>query len=101
MLFRSALDYFDASINRVAAWVIGARGLQKALLEAALEPVKLIRDAENAGRNTERLALMEEAKTLPFTAVWDKYCLDQGTPVGPDWLAKVTEWEAKTQAARR
>jgi L-rhamnose isomerase len=96
-----ALDYFDASINRVAAWVIGARGLQKALLEAALEPVKLIRDAENAGRNTERLALMEEAKTLPFTAVWDKYCLDQGTPVGPDWLARVTEWEAKTQAARR
>jgi L-rhamnose isomerase len=96
-----ALDYFDASINRVAAWVIGARGLQKALLEAVLEPTTLILEAEKAGRNTERLALMEEAKTLPFAAVWDKYCLDQGTPVGPDWLAKVTEWEAKTQAARR
>jgi L-rhamnose isomerase len=96
-----ALDYFDASINRVAAWVIGARGLQKALLEAALEPIALIRDAENAGRNTERLALMEEAKTLPFAAVWDKYCLDQGAPVGPDWLAKVNEWEAATRSARR
>ena len=95
-----ALDYFDASINRVAAWVIGARGLQKALLEAALEPSALIRDAEKAGRNTERLALMEEAKTLPFAAVWDKYCLDQGTPVGPDWLAKVAEREAATKAAR-
>ena len=96
-----ALDYFDASINRVAAWVIGARGLQKALLEAVLEPIHLIREAESAGRNTERLALMEEAKTLPFAAVWDKYCLDQGVPVGPDWLAKVAEWEAATQAARK
>ena len=96
-----ALDYFDASINRVAAWVIGARGLQKALLEAALEPAALIRDAENAGRNTQRLALMEEAKTLPFAAVWDKYCLDQGSPVGPDWLAKVAEWETATKSTRR
>jgi len=96
-----ALDYFDASINRVAAWVIGSRGLQKALLEASLEPIALIREAENAGRNTERLALMEEAKTLPFSAVWDKYCLDQGVPVGTDWLGKVSAWEAGTQAARK
>jgi L-rhamnose isomerase len=96
-----ALDYFDASINRIAAWTIGARGLQKALLEAALEPVALIKAAEKSGRNHERLALMEEAKTLPMSAVWDKYCLDQKVPVGPDWLAKVARWETRTLPARR
>jgi L-rhamnose isomerase len=84
-----ALDYFDASINRIAAWVVGARSLQKALLEACLEPTALIREAESAGRNHERLALLEEFKTLPFSGIWDKYCLDQGVPVGTDWLAKV------------
>jgi len=81
--------------------VIGSRSLQKALLEASLEPIALIRDAENAGRNTERLALMEEAKSLPFTAVWDKYCLDQGVPVGTDWLGKVSAWEAGAMAKRK
>jgi L-rhamnose isomerase len=96
-----ALDYFDASINRIAAWVIGARALQKALLEAALEPIALIREAENAGRNHERLALMEEAKTLPLSALWDKYCLDQGVPVGADWLAAVARWESETLPKRR
>jgi len=95
-----ALDYFDASINRIAAWVIGARGLQKSLLEASLEPIGLIRDAENAGKNHLRLALMEEAKTLPFAAVWDKYCLAQGAPVGTDWLGKIEEFEKGTMAAR-
>jgi L-rhamnose isomerase len=96
-----ALDYFDASINRVAAWVIGSRNLQKALLEASLEPIALIREAENAGHNTERLAMMEETKTLPFAAVWDKYCLDQRVPVGTDWLEKVSAWEAGTMAKRK
>jgi len=96
-----ALDYFDASINRIAAWVIGARSLQKALLEALLEPTALIREAENSGRNHERLALMEESKTLPFAAVWDKYCLAQGVPVGTDWLAKVADWEQKTLPGRK
>jgi L-rhamnose isomerase len=95
-----ALDYFDASINRIAAWAIGARGLQKALLEARLEPTALIRHAEDTGRNHERLALMEEAKTLPFSAVWDKYCLDQGVPVGTDWLSAVTDYEDTTLAKR-
>ena len=95
-----ALDYFDASINRIAAWTIGSRGLQKALLEALLEPTALIREAENAGRNHERLALMEESKTLPFAAVWDKYCLDQGVPVGADWLASVAEYEITVLAKR-
>ncbi len=95
-----ALDYFDASINRVAAWVIGARGLQKSLLEAALEPIALIRDAENAGKNHVRLALFEESKTLPISAVWDKYCLIQGTPVGTDWLNKIEDFEKGTMAGR-
>lgn len=96
-----ALDYFDASINRIAAWVIGARALQKALLEASLEPIALIREAERAGRNHERLALMEEAKSLPLAALWDKYCLDQGVPVGADWLAVVARWESETLPKRR
>ena len=96
-----ALDYFDASINRIAAWTIGARSLQKAILEAALEPTALIKEAEKAGRNHERLALMEEAKTLPFSAVWDKYCLDQGVPVGTDWLGAVGEWERTTLPKRK
>jgi L-rhamnose isomerase len=96
-----ALDYFDASINRIAAWAIGARSLQKALLEARLEPMALILEAEKAGRNHERLALMEESKSLPFGAIWDKYCLDQGVPVGPDWLGLVSEYERTTLAKRR
>ncbi len=95
-----ALDYFDASINRIAAWAIGARSFQKALLEAGLEPVSLIVDAERAGRNHERLALMEEAKSLPFAAVWDKYCLDQKAPVGTDWLSKLQDYERTTLARR-
>jgi L-rhamnose isomerase len=96
-----ALDYFDASINRIAAWVIGARALQKALLEAALEPIALIREAERAGRNHERLALMEEAKSLPLAALWDKYCLDQGVPVGADWLAEDSPMGERTLPKRR
>jgi L-rhamnose isomerase len=95
-----ALDYFDASINRIAAWTIGARGLQKALLEARLEPRALIVEAEAAGRNHERLALMEEAKTLPLGAVWDKYCLDHGVPLGAEWLAKVADYEKRVLAKR-
>ncbi len=96
-----ALDYFDASINRIAAWAIGSRALQKALLEAKLEPTALILEAEVAGRNHERLALMEEAKTLPFSAVWDKYCLDAGVPVGTDWISKVGEYESKVLSKRK
>ncbi len=96
-----ALDYFDASINRIAAWTIGARSLRKALLEAVLEPTALIAEAERAGRNHERLALMEEAKTLPFSAVWDKLCLDAAAPVGVDWIGKVAGYEAEVLSRRR
>ncbi|MDR1469579.1 MAG: L-rhamnose isomerase [Spirochaetaceae bacterium] len=95
-----ALDFFDASINRIAAWTIGARSLRKGLLEALLEPTALLVEAENAGKNHERLALMEEFKTLPFAAVWDKLCLDEGVPMGADWLANVRDYEERVLAKR-
>jgi len=96
-----ALDFFDASINRIAAWAIGSRSIRKALLEAVLEPSKLLTSAEKAGRNHERLALMEEFKTLPFAAVWDKLCLDEGVPVGAGWLEKVNEYEKAVLLKRK
>ncbi len=86
------LDYFDASINRIAAWVIGTRNLLRALLLALLEPPD-IRAAELAGDNTARLALQEESKALPFGAVWDFYCESNGVPVGEAWLAEVKRHE--------
>ena len=86
------LDYFDASINRIAAWVIGARNLLRALLLALLEP-PAIRAAELTGDTTARLALQEESKSLPFGAVWDHYCETKGVPVGEAWLAEVQAHE--------
>jgi L-rhamnose isomerase len=86
-----ALDFFDASINRIAAWAIGARSIRKALLEAFLEPTSLLAAVEQTGKYHERLALMEALKTFPFAAVWDKLCLDGGAPVGTDWLQKVPD----------
>jgi L-rhamnose isomerase len=95
-----ALDFFDASINRIAAWTIGTRSLRKGLLEAMLEPSKLLVDAEKAGRFHERLALMEEFKTLPFSAVWDKLCQVADVPAGSDWLTHVNQYE-KTVLLKR
>ena len=94
------LDYFDASINRVAAWVIGTRSLLKALLLALLEPAERLHAAEAADDYTARLALMEEAKTLPFGAVWDEYCARSGVPVGEAWLAEVQRYEREVLAKR-
>jgi len=88
------LDYFDASINRIAAWVIGTRNLLRALVLALLEP-PAIRAAELAGENTARLALQEESKSLPFGAVWDYYCETKGVPVGTAWLADVKGFEKR------
>ena len=87
------LDYFDASINRVAAWVIGARGVLKALLIALLEPTDALREMESAGDFTARLALLEELKTMPFAAVWNYYCLKQDVPIGMSWLDAVKSYE--------
>lgn len=93
------LDYFDASINRVAAWTIGTRNMLRALLIALLE-TPLIRTGELAGDFTTRLALQEEAKTLPFGAVWDYYCESQGVPVGEAWLAEVKRYETEVLSKR-
>jgi L-rhamnose isomerase len=94
------LDYFDASINRVAAWVIGARSLQKALLLVMLEPTAKLRDLEIKGDFTSRLALLEESKTLPFGAVWDYHCQRSGVPVGAAWLDVVKQYEAQVTSKR-
>ena len=94
------LDFFDASINRVAAWVIGMRSMVKALLIALLEPTSMLKEAEEAGDFTSRLALLEEAKTLPFQAVWDHYCEQQDVPVSTAWLDEVKSYEANVLSAR-
>jgi len=94
------LDYFDASINRIAAWVIGMRNARKALLYAALAPIGQIRQAEVDGDLTARLALMEERKNLPACAVWEYYLMSKGIPAGDAWLAKVKDYE-ETVLARR
>ena len=94
------LDFFDASINRVAAWVIGTRNALRALLMALLEPVDQLRELEVAGDYTARLALLEELKGMPFGAVWDYFCLQQGVPVGISFLDKIRAYE-KQELARR
>lgn len=94
------LDFFDASINRIAAWVIGTRCMIKALLLALLEPVDVLLGAERRGDFTARLALLEELKTLPFGAVWDYYCLRQSVPVGRAWLEEVRAYEREVLSRR-
>ena len=94
------LDFFDASINRIAAWVIGMRNTLKALLRAMLEPVETLKKAELEGDYTTRLALAEEFKSYPFGAVWDYYCAKQGVPVREEWLAEVKAYEREVLFAR-
>ena len=96
-----AMDFFDASINRIAAWTIGTRSLRKGLLEALLEPYKFLCDAEKTGNYTERLTLMEEFKSLPIQAVWDKLCLDSKVPVGVNWLQEVNKYEKSVLENRK
>src|SRR5439155_5778779 len=95
------LDFFDASINRVAAWVIGTRAMLKALLIALLEPIDELRQCEEGGDYTRRLALLEELKTLPAGAVWDHYCEAAGVPVGTAWLEEVAAYERDVQTKRK
>lgn len=94
------LDYFDASINRVAAWVIGSRNTLRAVLMALLEPLDQLRAAEKAGDYTTRLFLLEELKGLPFGAVWDKACLKQGAPAGERVLSEIRAYEKQTMPER-
>jgi L-rhamnose isomerase len=97
---RIGLDYFDASINRVAAWVIGARNMRKALLLALLAPITKFKQAEAQADYTSRLALMEESKSLPFGAVWDYYCHQLDVPIGENWLAEVKAYERTVLSKR-
>lgn len=94
------LDYFDASINRIAAWAIGTRNAIKALLIALLEPTDKLRALENSGDFTARLAMLEEIKSLPFGAVWDEYCRRSGVPVGSAWLDEVRAYEKAVLSKR-
>ena len=94
------LDFFDASINRVAAWAIGTRNALKALLAALLEPTEKLQQLEREGDLTARLALMEEQKTMPMGAVWDYYCETAGVPVGASWLEKVRQYEIDVTSKR-
>lgn len=88
-----ALDYFDASINRIAAWVIGTRATQKALLAALLEPTVTLQKMERDGDRTGRLALMEESRNMPVNAVWDQFCVKNDVPVGMAWLDEIRKYE--------
>jgi L-rhamnose isomerase len=94
------LDFFDASINRVAAWAIGTRNAQRALLLALLEPLATLRELEAAGDHTARLALLEELKGLPFGAVWDQFCARMGVPVGAALIDEVRRYEREVLAGR-
>ena len=94
------LDYFDASVNRIFAWAIGLRNADRALLNALLEPTDLIKKAETDGDFGLRLALSEEAKALPASAVWDYLCLSRGIPVGEDWINEVKDYEKNVRGTR-
>ncbi len=94
------LDFFDASINRIAAWVIGSRNMLKALCAALLEPSEQLKVMENEGNYTSRLAILEEQKFLPVAAVWDYYCARQNVPVGLDWLQEVEKYEKNVLSKR-
>lgn len=94
------LDYFDASINRVMSWVVGVRNARKALLRAYLDPIEAIRKAEREGDYSARLALLEESKSLPFSSIWNYYCMKQGVPVGQSWLETVRRYESEVTSKR-
>ena len=95
------LDYFDASINRIGAYVIGARATQKCVLQALLEPLKTLREYEANGQGFERLALLEECKALPWNAVWDMFCLRNGVAVGEEFIAEIQQYEKDVTSKRQ
>ncbi|QBH98399.1 L-rhamnose isomerase [Limnobaculum zhutongyuii] len=94
------LDFFDASINRIAAWVIGTRNMKKALLRALLEPTDMLRKLEADGDYTARLAMLEEQKSLPWQAVWETYCQRHNVPAGSEWLQTVRQYEQSVLSKR-
>ncbi len=94
------LDYFDASINRIAAWTVGARNTLRALLVALLEPREMLKQYEAEGDFSSRLALQEELKSMPFSAVWDYYCETRNVPVGMDFMSVIKDYEKKELVKR-
>lgn len=94
------LDYFDASINRIGAYVVGVRATQKALTQALLEPLAQLREFEANGQNFERMALLEEAKSLPWNAVYDYYCMTKGVEVGQEYIANIQKYEVDVTSKR-
>lgn len=94
------LDFFDASINRIAAWVIGTRNAQKALLWALLQPHARLKVLQDEARFTEKMVLMEEFKTMPFGDIWEEYCRRQGVPTDAQWFDEVAEYEQKVLSQR-
>ena len=95
-----ALDFFDAGINRIAAWTVGMRSFRKALLYALLTPNKKLAALQDESRFTELMALQEEMKTYPFGGVWDYFCETEGKPVGESWLEEVKRYEETVLAER-
>jgi L-rhamnose isomerase len=95
-----ALDYFDASINRIGAYVTGIRSTQKAFLKALLEPTQQLIELEEEGRYFERLALLEEMKTMPINPIWNHFCLVNNVPMGTDWIAIVQDYEKEELSKR-
>jgi len=94
------LDYFDASINRIGAYVIGARATQKSVLRGLLEPVKMLSDIEIAGKGFQKLAILEEGKSLPFGAVWDMFCLRNNVPAGLGFIPEIEKYEKEVTSKR-
>jgi L-rhamnose isomerase len=94
------LDFFDASINRPGAYIIGARSTLISFLTALLEPVQKIREVENAGHGFEKLALMEGAKLMPFADVWNYYCMKEGVPSGCDYIENINQYEKDVLSLR-
>ena len=94
------LDYFDASINRIGAYVIGSRAAQKCMTRALLEPLAKLREYEANGQFFQRLALLEEAKSLPWNAVWDMFCLKNNVPVGETFIPEIEKYEAEVTSKR-
>ena len=95
------LDFFDASINRIGAYVVGTRAAQQAMLFALLEPVDVLRTYENEGKNFERLALLELMKSKPFGAIWDYFCLQEEVPVAEEYITEVQTYEKEVLSNRK
>ncbi len=95
-----ALDFFDASINRIGAYVIGTRATRKAVLYGLVDPSKRLRKLEAEGKMAQKLGLMEEMKTMPFSAIWDMLCLKSDVPIGPAWIDDLESYEKDVLASR-